>query len=169
MIVATRAMYMAMIQLFFRRFPDFNNLDVEIQILACQGIASRGLENIPRAKSLLYKSLKVVIEQQQYFPLTHTLPGIALLFVDEGEVERAVELYSLASTQGIVANSKWFADIAGEEIAAAAAQLPAEVVEAARARGQSLDMVETGKKLLNELAEKGWGNEDLLTEKKIYD
>jgi hypothetical protein len=73
-------------------------------------------------------------------------------------VERVVELYALASTYGVVVNSKWFDDIAGNEIAVAAESLPVEVVKAAKARGRELDLWETAGKLLVELEEMGWGN-----------
>ncbi len=130
------------------------------KVLACQGFVSRGLKRTSQARGKLYKSLKVVVEEQQYFPLTHTLPGIALLFADQGEVERAVELYALASTYGIVSNSKWFADIAGDEIASAAEGLPDEVAETAKARGRELDLWEMAEELLVELDERGWGESE---------
>ena len=85
-----------------------------------------------------------------FFPLIHVLPGISLLFVDRGDAERAVELYALASTFGVVANSKWFADIAGDEIAVVAEGLPVEVAETAKARGRKLDLWETAAGLLEE-------------------
>ena len=69
-----------------------------------------------------------------------------------------LELYALASTQGYVANSKWFADITGDEIAAAAKQLPVEVAEAAKVRGRGLDLWETAAALLEELEAMGWGS-----------
>ena len=94
------------------------------------------------------------------FPgLIHTLPGIALHFADQGNFERAVELDALATTFEIVANSKWFDDIAGDEIAAMAEALPVEIVEAAKVRGQELDLWETAEKLLFELEELGWGSD----------
>jgi len=65
------------------------------------------------------------------------LPGVALLLADEDEVEWAVELYALASRYPYVANSRWFEDVAGKHIAAAATTLPLEVVAAARKRGQA--------------------------------
>jgi len=71
-----------------------------------------------------------------------------------------VELYALAATHGIVANSKWFDDIAGDEIAAAAEKLPAEVAKAAKARGRSLDLWDTAADLLEELEVLGWANTD---------
>ena len=79
----------------------------------------------------------MAIPVESYLALFHILPGIALLYVNQGEVGWAVELFALAATQGIVANSKWFADIAGDQIAEAAAGLPVEIIEAAKARGNS--------------------------------
>ena len=97
------------------------------QELTCLGYIAREKSQILRAKGYFLDALRIAIDGDFFLTLTHTLPGIALLFVDQGQVERAVELYALAATQGIVANSKWFDDIAGDEIARAAAGLPAEV------------------------------------------
>ena len=52
-------------------------------------------------------------------------------------------------------------EIAGDEIAAAAGELPPEVVEAAKARGRELDLWKTAKNLLVELEKSGWGGEEV--------
>ena len=65
-------------------------------------------------------------------------------------MERAVELYATASCHGIVANSRWFEDVAGKHIAAAAQSLPPEVVAAAQERGRARDLWETARELLDE-------------------
>jgi hypothetical protein len=117
------------------------------------------LNQSSQAQGYLTEALQVAVEAKRYLSLIQTLPGIALLFADQGDAERAVELYALASTQGIVANSKWFDDIAGDEIAQAAERLPVEVVEAAKERGRSLDLWGTAQNLLEELEEAGWGCE----------
>ena len=127
---------------------------------ACHGFAARGLGQFSQAQALFCQALGMAIEGKLYPSLLHALPGIALLYADQGEVERAVELYALASTFDWVANSKWFEDIAGNEIAEAAEGLPADVVEAAKARGRSLDLWETAKELLGELQELGWASAD---------
>ncbi len=80
------------------------------------------------------------------------LPGIALLLADQGEKERAVELYALASRYPLVANSRWFEGVAGKHIAAVAATLPPEVVAAAQERGRARDLEATVAELLIELA-----------------
>ena len=73
---------------------------------------------------------------------------MALLLADRGEAERSVELYALASRYGYVANSRWFEDVFGRPIAAAAASLPPEVVAVAKERGRGRDLLAT----VNELS-----------------
>jgi tetratricopeptide (TPR) repeat protein len=130
------------------------------QNLACLGFTKRGLEQTSRARDYLYQALSVADKIESYLAIFHILPGIALLLTDGGQVERAVEIYALAATQGIVVNSKWFDDIAGDEIARAAEGLPVEVVEAAKARGRELDLWGTAEELLTELEQAGWGSEN---------
>lgn len=86
-------------------------------------------------------------------PLLFALPLVALLLADQGEQERAVELYALASRYPFVANSCWFEDVAGSHIAAVAATLPPEVVAAAQDRGRVRDLEATVAELLVELGE----------------
>jgi hypothetical protein len=50
-----------------------------------------------------------------------------------------------------VANSRWFEDVAGREITAAAEALPPEVVARAQERGQSRNLWATVEELLGEL------------------
>jgi hypothetical protein len=79
------------------------------------------------------------------------LPAVALFFVHRGEVERAIELYALALRDPRVAGSRWYEDVAGQHVAAAAASCPPDIVAAAQARGRARDMVATAKELLAEL------------------
>ncbi len=76
---------------------------------------------------------------------------MALLLIDDGHLERAVELYGLVSRHPYVANSVWFEDVAGKEIADAAAALPPDVVATARERGRARDLWQTAEELLEEL------------------
>jgi tetratricopeptide (TPR) repeat protein len=84
-------------------------------------------------------------------PPVHPLTAAVLFLRDEGQVERAVELWALASRYPFVHNSQWFHEIAGRDILAAAEDLPPEVVEAARERGRARDLWETARELLEEL------------------
>ena len=77
----------------------------------------------------------------------------ALLLLDQRESERVVEIYALSCTLPAVATSRWFADVVGRPIAAAAATLPPDVVAAARERGRARDMQATVEELVDELEE----------------
>jgi hypothetical protein len=80
-----------------------------------------------------------------------TLAFVALFLSKWGQPERAVEIYSLAVRFPYVGNSRWFEDVAGRHIAAAAAGLSLEVVEAAQARGRAQDPWTVAAELLAEL------------------
>jgi tetratricopeptide (TPR) repeat protein len=125
-------------------------------VLALLGIATRGLGQLPQAQQHLYEALRTVPAKLSLGLLEHTmytLSAMALLLADQGEKERAVELYALASRYPFVANSRWFEDVAGQHIAAIAATLPPEVVTAAQERGRARDLDATVAELLAELEE----------------
>ena len=79
------------------------------------------------------------------------LPVMDLFLAHQGERERAVELYALASRYNRVANSQWYEDVIGKHIAAVAATLPPDVVAAAQERGRTRDLWATAEELLAEL------------------
>ena len=113
--------------------------------------AARGLGQPDRAQQYLCTALRGASETKGFLTSLDALTTIALLLVDRGEVERAVELYALASRYPYVANAQWFEDVVGRHIAAAAATLPPDVVAAAQERGRGRDLWETVEELLVEL------------------
>ncbi len=72
-------------------------------------------------------------------------------------MERAIELYSLASHHPFVGLAQLLEDIACQHISTFAATLPPDVVAAATARGRAREMWDTASELLEELARLGWG------------
>jgi tetratricopeptide (TPR) repeat protein len=118
------------------------------------GVAVRGSGNVQEAQQHLCETLRTAIETRKHSPLMYALSAVALLLADRGEVERAVEFYALASRYPFVANSRWFEDVFGRYIAAAAAALPPEVVAAAQERGRARDLWATVEEMLAEL--EGW-------------
>ena len=74
-----------------------------------------------------------------------------MLLADRGKTERAVELYALVARYPLVANSRWFEDVARKHIATVAATLPPEVVAAAQERGRARDLDAIVAELLLEL------------------
>jgi tetratricopeptide (TPR) repeat protein len=124
--------------------------------LAALGRASYALGNRSEAQTHLYEALEIAVEIGAFIPLLDIMPIVSLLLADQGEVERAVELYSLASQHPWVSQAQLFEDIAGQHIAALSASLPSDVVEGAKARGQEREMWQTASELLEELPKLGW-------------
>jgi hypothetical protein len=92
------------------------------------------------------------MEIRAVLQLWWTLPSAALLLVEQGENERAVEQYALALRFPLVANSHWSADVEGKQITAAASTLPGERVAVPEQRGQARDLEATAAELLAELS-----------------
>jgi hypothetical protein len=74
-----------------------------------------------------------------------------LFLASVGELERAVELFALALRYPYIANSRWFEDVVGKHITAAAASLQPDVITAAQERGRVQDLWSTTEELLREL------------------
>jgi len=102
--------------------------------------ASLALNQPARAAQCLCQCLEGAIKTRSFMPAIQALPAIALLAIDQGNIEWGVDVYALACTYPFISNSKWFEDMAGKPISVAAAQLPKEVVEAASSRGKALDL-----------------------------
>ena len=117
--------------------------------LGMLGLAARGLGRPVEAAQRLRSTLSPTRSGPQWF-LGHmvTLVGLSLLYADEGNAVRAVELFSLASRYGYVADSRWFEDIVGSTITAAEAELSPEALRVARQRGAALDLDDTIGQLL---------------------
>jgi len=119
--------------------------------LAKLGVAVLRLGELEQARQCLRQSLQLASEITHPWILVHRLLGTALWLAEQGEHERAVELYALASQCPLVSNSRWFEDVYGRRIEAVAAGLPPDVVTAVQERGRTRDLVTTTAELLVEL------------------
>jgi tetratricopeptide (TPR) repeat protein len=122
-----------------------------IRALAGLGFAERGLGNRRQAREHFCAGLETASDLGFTEWFLHCAGAMALLLADEGHKEQAVELYALVLRYPWVANSQWWEDIAGKQIAAVAATLPPDVVAAAQARGRARDLQATVRELLEEL------------------
>ena len=100
---------------------------------------------------LIRHVLHTGIEIRGFYPVLCILCGIALDFLECGDIERAIELAALLWSYPIVANSQWFDDIAGQEITAAIENIPPEVASVCQERGRCRDLWETARELIEEL------------------
>lgn len=111
--------------------------------LAGLGYVAMHAGDVGAARKHLLDALRYVPEYHHFACALIALPAAALLFAQIGQKERAMELHALANRHGFVANSRWFADVAGRHLDAVAETLPVEEVEAARARGEEQDLWDT--------------------------
>ena len=141
----------------FQRFVDIEkkigNPDERSAGIGCLGGAYLKAGDLPSARQNLYEAMQVIIELKAIWGASWTLPWVALYLAKRGDVERAVEVYAIASNLPIVANSKWFEEVAEADIIAACVNLPNELIVAARERGKKADLFATAAELLEELKE----------------
>ena len=118
------------------------------------GYVARALGDLDRARHYLATALRTATEIGTFLARMIALPAVALLLADQGQAERAIELYALASRYPVLANAHWVEDVAGRHIGDLAETLPPDVVAAAQERGRARDLDDTVQELLVEL-EKG--------------
>jgi hypothetical protein len=116
--------------------------------LSLGGYATRGLGRADLSGQLLWQEFRQAADTRSVPRLLTALPGVALALADRGEIEQAVEVYALAMRYAMIASSRWFEEIAGKHIAAAAEALPLDAAAAARERGQARDLWATVQELL---------------------
>lgn len=101
--------------------------------------------NLPEARRHIIAALTSALNIRNYF-IVRALPAVALLLSASGQVQRAVEVWSLAKQYPYVAKSKWFEDIAGRELEAMAT-----ITSSARQHDRDVDLWATSAALLVEL------------------
>jgi len=111
-----------------------------------------GLGREQQAKALLVEDLRSSAAKDYALWRAGALAGAAVWLAAHGQPERAVEIYALASQHPQIAASRWWADVAGRHVAAAAMTLTPEVLAAARKRGQARELQATLQELSAELA-----------------
>ena len=73
--------------------------------------------------------------------LWYRLPATAaLVFLQQGEPERAIEYYAVSARYPGITKSCWWQDMVGKQIAAVKRELPAAVVQKTEARGRAMDV-----------------------------
>jgi tetratricopeptide (TPR) repeat protein len=122
---------------------------------AWQGYAFLRAGDLEGARRHLCTALRTASEIGNKFQLVEALAVLALFLSKNGDGERAVELYALASSYPFVANSRWFEDMIGDHIATTTATLAADLVAAAGERGRARDLWDTAAEFVAELEDTG--------------
>ncbi len=132
------------------QYQEIDQKDELGWVFALMVFVKRDLGQVESAHSYLCQTLEIGIKTHGYFSVLHGLSAAALLFLDQGEIERAVGLYALVTRFPVAANSHWFEDVAGQEIASAAESLTSEIAGTSRKR----DLWKTAEELLEEISER---------------
>jgi predicted ATPase/DNA-binding SARP family transcriptional activator len=131
-------------------FHETGQLEEEGLAHAQAAHAATALGLPARARYHLQSALRAGTRSGTWSPRVVALPGVAVLLASEGEAERAVELYALAARYPYVGNSRFWEDIAGPQMHAAAASLTPHALKAAQERGRARDLDATAAELLEE-------------------
>jgi tetratricopeptide (TPR) repeat protein len=120
--------------------------------LIARAIAARACGQVREAQGHIIEAAEIVVALRGFSTVSSFIPAAALFSIDQGNVEKALELFALASGFPNISQARWFQDIAWGQVLIAAQSLPEEVACAARARGQERDLFATAEELLHELS-----------------
>ncbi len=134
----------------------YRKLDFIIELnwsLCCLGLVRRELGDEQEARKAVCEGLRLVERQGGgHLALTVGIPLAALLLLDEGELETAIETWTLACRLPVVANSRWTEQVAGGHIREMTRSVPPELRQAAERRGKKRDPFQSAGWLLETLA-----------------
>jgi ATP/maltotriose-dependent transcriptional regulator MalT len=108
-----------------------------------------------QARQHAYAALALAAQVGDSSSLGVVLPPLVFLLAEAGKVQRAVELWGLASRQPWLAATAVLAPLRAE-IAQHMATLPPDVAHAALQRGASRELRQTAATLADELRTQGW-------------
>jgi tetratricopeptide (TPR) repeat protein len=160
----TAAVYLGQLALFKRAYGEARRLCGEsIAVFSEIGALERtmwthcwlahaelGLGRVLEAEHYVVAAMEWIREYGPSYVLSDALPVAALVLADQGDSQRAIEIYELARTLPFVANNRWYEDVVSPSIRAAASELPSEVVIPARERGRMRDVQATLDELIAE-------------------
>ena len=103
------------------------------------------------AQRHLVKALSEGLALKAYWPVLFALAGVALFLARYGSAARALEVWMVVQAQPLVAHSRWFAEVVGERVNAAAISLPPTLLTTIQAQAQTSTFWEIAQTLAQEL------------------
>jgi tetratricopeptide (TPR) repeat protein len=114
-------------------------------------LSSMRLGNTTEAKQYLKTALEYAVKTGDYVAHVYVLPIVALYFANQDQIDKADELYSLAVSYPMVANSHWFADIFGNTFRTISPHSIVENLDATHAETHISELQSTVNHLLQEV------------------
>ncbi|MEM7132229.1 MAG: BTAD domain-containing putative transcriptional regulator [Chloroflexota bacterium] len=136
------------VDIFHDKGGDMNGLG---QAYGCLGYLALRLGNLDQARTYIRENLTIAIDTQPFLPSLTALSGMALLHLEAGKTEVAVELYTVCLQHRHVANSRWYEEVVGQYIAEAAKTLPPAATGAAQQRGRDRELHSTLQEFLKDM------------------
>ena len=106
--------------------------------------------DLPQARKYIIAAMTSALNSKNFF-IVRALPTAALLLRDGGKIQHAIEAWSLAKSYPHIANSRWFADIAGRELDEMAASAPPKMIARVQQYEQGMDLWDMSAELLVKL------------------
>jgi len=116
------------------------------------GIVSLNLNKPDQAKEHICEGLKIGMQISSAMVHLYTLGAAALYQANQGDLERAIEIYALATRYTWIAKSQWHKDVIETPLSAMTASLSPEIIAAAQQRGRERDLDKTVQELFAEMA-----------------
>jgi DNA-binding SARP family transcriptional activator/predicted ATPase len=114
-------------------------------------LAQRGVGQAEPARAALQEALRIAVETKSRFTLLTLCAALVVLLLYAGKVELALQAYISARLIPMIANSRWFDDIAGSELLAKSELLSPEARQAAEQRGRGMDFIDLAAAVLAEM------------------
>jgi hypothetical protein len=122
-----------------------------LSILLCQqSMALIGLGQMGAARQLLIEALQI-FDKTHSWKSVHAAMTAALLFLEQGETNLALEWWAMARQDAGIASAPYYEDIVGHRMAAAAGNLPAEIAAGAEERSRAHNLATAPAALLADL------------------
>jgi predicted ATPase/DNA-binding SARP family transcriptional activator len=115
------------------------------------GILSILLGQPGRAREFLRSAIQMGFEISSAMSHIFALTGVALLLAEQGDLERAVEIYALSMRYPWQGKGRWTEDVVGRALASYTANMSDEIIAAAQKRGRERDLEATVRELFDEL------------------
>jgi tetratricopeptide (TPR) repeat protein len=115
------------------------------------GIVHLRFNRPEQAKEHIRDSFQIGVKINSVLVHIPTFGAAALYLAYGGSLERAIEIYALASRYPLIAKSKWCQDVIEAPLNTMTASLSPEAIAAAQERGRERDMEAAVQELLNEL------------------
>lgn len=135
-----------------RLYRQIDQMDELGWTLIAQSYAARALGWTKEAQQQLLEAAQIVTTLRGFSTATFFIAAAALFSMDQGNLEKALELQALTKRFPNISQARWFEDVVWHHISTATKNLTEEVISAAQQRGQQRDLFATVEELMGDIS-----------------